>query len=186
MTQLPTRRLFTVDEYVQMGAVGILGEDDRVELVEGEVFRMPPIGSRHAACVERVRRRLERGAVGQLDVRVQNPIRLDDFSEPVPDVVIVQPRADFYAARHPGPRDVFLVIEVSDTSAGYDRSKKAALYGRAGIPEMWLLDLTRGLIEVRTFPGPAGYQNLHVLRRGDTLAPLALPELVIDGAELLG
>src|SRR5262245_37141744 len=111
-----SRRLFTVDEYYQMAQAGILHEDDRVELIEGEIIETAAIGSRHAACVDRLNQLFSGRVAGRAIVRVQNPIRLSQRSEPQPDLALLRPRADFYATGHPGPQDVLLVVEVADTS----------------------------------------------------------------------
>ncbi|GIW50689.1 MAG: hypothetical protein KatS3mg081_0044 [Gemmatimonadales bacterium] len=147
------KRRFTVAEYHKMAEAGILGEDDRVELLEGELVAMAPIGSRHATCVRRLNYLLSRGVGERAIVDVQNPIRLSEYSEPQPDLALLKPRPDFYAAAHPGPEDVLLVVEVAETSADYDREVKIPLYARAGIPEVWLVDLAGAQIE--TFRQPA-------------------------------
>jgi len=118
------RHRFTVEEYHRMGQAGILSEDDRVELIEGEIVEMAPVGSRHAACVKRLNALLSRRAGGRALVSVQDPIRLGEHSEPQPDLALLKPREDFYAAAHPGPEDVLLVIEVAETSLEYDREVK--------------------------------------------------------------
>jgi Uma2 family endonuclease len=133
------KRLFTVREFEQMDQAGIFREDDRLELIDGEIFAMAPIGSRHAACVRRLRR-LSTPALGERAlVDVQNPIVLHDRSEPLPDVILLQPRADFYAASHPWPSDVFLMVEVADTSLDYDQEVKVPAYARSAILEVWVV-----------------------------------------------
>ncbi|MFN3929840.1 MAG: Uma2 family endonuclease [Thermoflexus sp.] len=179
-------RRFTVEEYHRMREAGILTEDDRIELIEGELVEMSPISSRHAACVKRLAVLLfERGGRRFL-VSVQDPIRLGERSEPVPDLALLRPRADFYASAHPGPADVFLVIEVAETSGTYDREQKLPLYGRAGIPETWVVDLAQGEVVVGRDPSPEGYRTLRTARRGETLAPLAFPDLILPVDEILG
>ena len=131
---------------------GILAEDDRVELLEGDIVEMAPIGSRHAACVNRLNQLLSTRIAGPFIVAVQNPIRLGEFSEPQPDLAILRPRPDFYSESHPGPEDILLLVEVSDTSAEYDREVKVPAYGTAAIPEVWLVDLASG--RHRGAPGP--------------------------------
>jgi Uma2 family endonuclease len=130
MAQLPAARRFSVHEYHQMAAAGILNEDDPVELIEGEIVEMPPMGSPHAACISRLTQILVTQAGNLADVRVQLPVRLDERSEPEPDLALVKPRADSYASAHPGPDDVLSVIEVADTTLHYDRSVKGPLYAR--------------------------------------------------------
>jgi Uma2 family endonuclease len=137
MTVQIQRRLFSVHEYHQMLQAGVLGEDDRLELIEGEIVQLSPINSRHAACVNRLNALFTSRLTGRAVVSVQNPIRLDTHSEPQPDLALLKPRPDFYAASHPNPEDVLLVVEVADTSADYDRGVKLALYARVGIAEVW-------------------------------------------------
>ncbi len=186
MTLRVMTRRFTVEEYHRMVEAGILGEDDRVELIEGEIIEMPPISSAHAGCVDRLAMRLMEGLRRRAIVRVQGPIRLGERSEPMPDLALLRPRADFYASAHPGPEDVWLVIEVAETSGAYDRERKLPLYGRAGIPETWVVDLEREEVVVGRDPSPEGYRTLCIARRGETLAPLAFPDLILSVDEILG
>lgn len=136
----PSRHLITVDAFHRMGETGILGPADRVELIDGEIIDMSPIGALHAAIVAQLARHFARRAGESVFIRCQNPLRLDDVSEPEPDLVILRPRADFYATAHPGPADALLVIEVADTSLAYDLGVKVPLYARHGIPEVWVID----------------------------------------------
>lgn len=180
-----TRRKFTVEEYHLLARAGILKEDDRVELVEGEIVEMSPIGSRHAACVARLTAwagRLQGRAVAW----VQNPVRLGDFAEPQPDLALLRPRADFYAAAHPTPEDVLLVVEVAETSSDYDRQVKVPLYARWGIPEAWLVDLDRDHVEVYRDPSADGYRHVRAVPRGERLAPAAFPDLSLQADDVLG
>ncbi|MFM8436105.1 MAG: Uma2 family endonuclease, partial [Planctomycetia bacterium] len=135
----PSRHLITVDAFHRMGETGILGPADRVELIDGEIIDMSPIGALHAAIVDLLARHFARRAGESVFIRCQNPLRLDDVSEPEPDLVILRPRADFYATAHPGPADALLVIEVTDTSLAYDLGVKVPLYARHGIPEVWVI-----------------------------------------------
>jgi Uma2 family endonuclease len=139
----PAKRLFSVTEYHRFGEAGILSEDDRVELIKGEVVEMSPIGSRHAACVRALQELVQEKLGRTAQVSVQNPIQLDEHSEPQTDVALVTPRKDRYANAHPRPADVLLVIEVADTSIEFDQSVKLPLYARAKIPEAWLVDLNQ-------------------------------------------
>lgn len=177
---------FTVAEYYRMAAAGILGEDDRVELLGGEIVDMSPIGPGHASSADRC------GAVfaglvvaRRVILRTQNPLDLGEYDAPQPDVAVVRPRADFYATAHPGPADVRLLIEVADSTLAFDRSTKAAIYAAAGIRELWLVNLPDGALEVCRDPGPAGFQDRHVLQRGERVTPLAFPELEVAVADLL-
>lgn len=174
------RRLFTVDEYYEMARAGILREDDRVELIEGEIVQMTPIGSRHAACVDRLTRLLVQAAGDRAIVRVQGPVRLGDRSEPQPDVVLLKPRPDFYVTGHPGPADVILLVEIGDSSVGYDRDVKLPLYARAGVREVWIIDLAATRVEVYRAPTSEGYRDVARAPRGQQLAVQGLPGLAVE------
>jgi len=180
------RRLFTCAEYETMLAAGILSEDDRVELIEGEILQMSPIGSRHAGCVNRSNGTLSRLLQGRAIVSVQNPLALNDISEPEPDLVLLRPREDFYAGSHPGPADVLLVVEVADASLDFDRRVKAPLYARSGIAELWLVDLNGKAVEVHRRPGAHGYQEVLRHPRGERLGLLSFPDLSLMVEEILG
>lgn len=180
------RRWFSVDDYYRMIEAGILSEDDRVELIEGEVIRMSPIGKFHAACVKRLNELLVFLAGRTATVSVQDPVRLNDFSEPEPDIAVLKRRSDFYASGHPTPEDVLLILEVGNSSIQHDRMTKIPLYGRAGIPEVWLVDLGRDLIEIYTDPMGGRYQDFREAKRGETLTLSALPDVVINVEDVLG
>jgi len=180
---VPRRRRFTVDEYYEMARVGILKSDERVELLDGEIVRMNPIGSAHAWCVTRLTG-IFAPLTGQIVVWVQNPLRLDAFAEPEPDIVIV--RHDSPRDRHPGPAETLLVIEVSDSSIGADRGRKRRMYARAGIADYWIVDLNADRLEVYRNPSSGRYRSASLYRRGDTLAPLFAPEHAVDVSEILG
>jgi Uma2 family endonuclease len=177
------RRLFTVDEYYEMARVGILKPDERVELLDGEIVRMSPIGSPHAWCVKRLNRIFSQVEARCL-VSVQDPLRLDDRSEPEPDIVILQP--DTPEDRHPGPADVLLVIEVADSSIRVDRRRKLPMYARASIAEYWIVDLNADRIEVYRDPSRARYRSVTLLGRGDVVSPRFAPDLVVDVTTVLG
>lgn len=181
----PTRHRFAVDDYHRMGRAGILSEDDRVELIEGEVVDMAPIGNEHAACVDRLSDVLGMFLRPRVIVRVQNPIRLDLYSETQPDIALVRRHPDYYRSGHPGPADILLVIEVADTSVEQDR-QKIVLYGRAGVPEAWLVDLARSTIEVYRHPSVRGYDDASLMRRGQPLALEAFPDVSLRAEDLLG
>lgn len=152
-----------------MAAAGVLSENDRVELIEGEIVEMNPIGSRHAACVGRLTKILERQAGDHAIVWVQNPVQINDYSEPLPDVALLKPRDDFYAQANPQPADVLLIIEVADSSVEYDRVVKMPLYAQAGIPEMWLVNLPKDTIEIYTQPLGETYREIRLVKRGESL-----------------
>jgi Uma2 family endonuclease len=153
-TIAPSRHLISVDAFHRMGETGILGPRDRVELIDGEIIDMSPIGVLHAAIVARLASHFSQrlGPIGV--VWCQNPLRLDDISEPEPDIAILRPRADFYMTAHPGAADVLLVIEVADTSLAYDLGTKVPLYARHGIPEVWVIDAATR--HTRVFRRPVG------------------------------
>ena len=178
-------RKFTVAEYYRMGEVGILGPDERVELIDGEIIVMAPIGPNHAWSVALDIQLFSRYAGDRFFVQIQNPIHLDDRSEPQPDVMLLRSRPGGYAASHPTPADVLLVIEVADSSLEYDRDVKAHIYGRAGVPETWVKNLPEDCIERFTEPGPDGYARHTVHHRGDTLTPTSLPDLELAVDDLL-
>jgi Uma2 family endonuclease len=183
---LVRRRRFTTDEYYRMAEAGILGEDDRVELLDGVVIRMTPIGPPHAGGVNRLQQLLVQRFTGRAVVAGQNPVIIGSFSVPQPDIALLRFREDFYATRTPRPQDVLLVIEVGDSTAAFDRRVKLPLYARAGLPEVWLLDLRRDLITVHRGPTGQGYTSNETYERGRQLAPEAYPEDVLEVAELLG
>jgi len=163
-----------------MATGGVFGEDDRVELIDGEVLEMTPIGAPHAGCVNRLNRMLV-GAVGERAVvSVQNPVQVGDWSEPQPDLAVLRPRPDFYAEGHAHPADVLLLIEVADTSGPYDRGVKVPLYLAGGIPEVWVVDLPGDAVEVFRQTGWVR------LGRGDTVAVPALVGVVLDVSAILG
>jgi Uma2 family endonuclease len=180
------RRSFTVAEYERMGQFGILSEDERVELVYGEVIEMPPIGERHAACVDFLTQlitlRLRRSAI----VRVQSSVRLDEHSQPQPDITVLKRRDDFYRRAHPKPEDILLVIEVSDTTLEYDMKVKVPLYARAGIPEAWLVNLRGGRIKAYADPAKGSYQTITSYARGEEVQSRSLAALRVSVAEVLG
>ncbi len=182
---LPPRRRFTVEEFYRMADAGIFTEDDRVELIEGDIVTMMPIGARHAACVNRLNHMLARMIGDDVIVSVQNPLRLDEKNEVLPDIVVLRFRPDFYANAHPTPEDVLLVVEVAETSLAYDRETKVPLYARHDIPECWLVNLQDNVVEVYRQPSPHGYKEVHYLRSEDTLRPLAFTDIAIPVSELV-
>lgn len=163
------KRLFTVDEFHRMGEAGVFGEEDRLELIDGEIISMTPIGPRHAACVNRLTALLLPQLGSAAILAPQNPVSLSEHLEPQPDVVLLRSRSDFYSTAHPGPRDLLLVVEVADSSIEYDRGIKVPRYARAGIPEVWLVDLTARLVEVYRRPAGGGYAEQVAIGPGGSL-----------------
>jgi Uma2 family endonuclease len=186
LSSLLHRRRFTVNDYHRMAKAGILHEDDRVELLDGEIIEMAPIGSRHAATVNRMTRRFTERAAGRFIVSVQNPVRLSRHSEPQPDLLLLRYRDDEYETAHPGPGDVLLVVEVADTTVTSDRKVKLPKYAAAGISEAWLVNLPRNSIEVHRDPRDDRYQQVTVYRRGDTITLSALSGITISVDAILG
>jgi Uma2 family endonuclease len=184
-TQL-RRHLFSVAAFHRMAEAGILGEDDRVELIAGEIVEMAPVGVRHAGCVRRLNRLLSSGVGNEAIVDIQNPLRLGQHSEPQPDAMLLRFRPDLYAGSHPGPEDVLLVVEVGETPVENDREVKLPLYAEAGAPEVWLVDLGAERVEVYRRPASGGYRDRRVARRGESLSPMALPSLSMAVDTILG
>jgi Uma2 family endonuclease len=166
-----------VEQYHQMIESRILTESDRMELIQGEILQMSPVGRRHAACVDRLVELLVLQLASQAIVRVQNPIQLNNHSEPQPDLALLRRRPDFYAQGHPTPDDILLIIEVSDSSADYDREVKVPVYAQDGIFEVWLIDLNAQTLEVYREPSGKDYQVKQKFSRGQTVSPLSFPEL---------
>ena len=179
------KRKFTVAEYYRMAEVGILHNTERVELLDGEIIVMAPIGEPHATVVDRLTLAFAEVSRGRFIVRVQNPIRLDAGAEPQPDLALLRLRADFYINAHPGPADVLVVMEVSDSTLDFDREIKSKRYAAAGIPEMWVMNLPGDCLDRLDQPGPAGYARHTVFRRGEKISPAALPDLELAVADLL-
>lgn len=180
------RRRFTVDELLRLAEIGFLGVDERVELIQGEMVEMSPISEGHASSVMRLTWLLS-SIFGQRALpNIQNPVQLNDETLVQPDVALLRPREDFYSTRHPGPEDVLLLIEVSDATLRYDRRVKAALYGAAGVMEYWIINLPKRLIEVYREPQPDGYRTLTRYAPGETLSPLAFPDVMLPVSDILG
>ncbi len=180
-----TVRKFTVEEYYKLAEVGILSEDDPVELIEGEIVMKSPISSRHAACVDRLTRLFSLKVEDRAIVRVQNPVHLSRHSEPEPDISLLKPRDDFYSSKHPTPEDVLLIVEVAETSLQYGRDVKLPLYARHGIPEVWLIDLESVRIEIHSDPEGERYKGVKVVKRGDRLPLTGLPGVELAAEEIL-
>ena len=178
-----TRWRFTVHDYHRMGEAGILHEDDRVELIEGELVEMTAIGTRHFSCVNRLNRSLVMNVGDEAIVSVQNPVRLNEYNEPQPDLAVIRPRD--YRESLPEPDDVLLLIEVSDTTLPYDRGVKLPFYARAGIREVWIVNLPGETIERYTAPSANGYRRVEQMRRGQTLESTSLPGLALSVDEVL-
>ncbi|NEO85330.1 MAG: Uma2 family endonuclease [Spirulina sp. SIO3F2] len=186
MTVQILRKKFTVGQYHQMIESEILTDRDRVELLQGEIVEMSPVGFKHAACVDRLNDLLARGLGDRAIVRVQSPIQLSNDSEPQPDIAILRRRDDFYGQGHPQPPDIFTLIEVSDTTVKYDREKKLPLYAQDGIPEVWIVDLTTQIVERYTAPSQSGYQQTQTLTRQQSINLQAFPDIILSIVQILG
>ena len=179
------RRLFDVDEYYAMAEAGILTEDDRVELLDGEIVAMAPIGSLHASVVAKLTH-LFTALVGQRAVVwVQNPVRLGGRTEPQPDLMLLEPRDDYYSHGHPMPEDVLLLIEVSDTTVESDRGVKLPLYARSGIREVWIVDLRAEAVETYSEPEGDSYARTGLVGLNGELSPAALGDVSLAVRQIL-
>ncbi len=179
------QRLITVEEYHKMASAGILNADDRVELLYGKIIKMSPIGSKHAACVDKIDELLKRLLAGKAIVRVQNPLIMDDLSEPEPDIAVVIRKENYYADKHPSAEDVYLAIEVADFSLEKDRQIKLPIYAGARIPEFWIINLEKQELEVYQSPFKEQYRSKHTFFPGDEVSlphfdiPLPVSSLLV-------
>jgi Uma2 family endonuclease len=168
-----------VADYHRMAEVGILNADERVELLAGQIIQKMPKGPAHSALCKRLEKLLEQRLGDQVLVRLQDPIHLDDYSEPEPDIAVVRPQADFYATAHPTPADVHLIIEVADTTLERDLGSKAALYAAASIGDYWVLNVAARQLHVFREPSPTGYQRQLILGIQQAIAPHQFPDCEI-------
>ena len=166
----PARHRLTVRDYHRMADAGIFGEDDRIELIDGDLIDMAPIGPGHASVVNRLTQAFVLACAGRAIASIQNPVALDDTSEPQPDVVISRLRDDFYATGHPGPADILLLVEVADSSLRFDRTVKLPLYARAGIAEVWIVDSKHRTIDANKKPVGSGYGEMVTHQTGEQFA----------------
>ncbi|MBP9077848.1 MAG: Uma2 family endonuclease, partial [Haliscomenobacter sp.] len=182
MAILAKKRLFNLDEYSKMQEAGILQEGDRVELIQGEIVFMSPINSQHAGTVLKISAFLHRILQDLALINVQNPLQLNAYSEPEPDITVLKPASHFYAERHPQPEDVFFLVEVAGSSLPYDREVKRPLYAAAGIPEIWIVNLDKRRIERYRHPENGKYQTAEILPPGESfsLSPFDLQVNVND------
>jgi Uma2 family endonuclease len=180
-----TQHRFNVKEYYRMAETGVLRPDARVELLDGRIIDMSPIGPFHGGLVNRLIRLFGKLSNGRWMMSAQNPLRLDDHSEPEPDFMLLKPSPDDYTSRHPEPEDVFLLIEVAEASLDFDRKEKLPAYGRAGIAEVWIVNLRNQTVEVYREPHFTGYGSKTILHTGDQAVPQAFPDAAVNVAELL-
>jgi Uma2 family endonuclease len=185
MTLELTRHCFTISDYDRMIEAGILDEDDRVELIEGEIIEMTPIGHRHAACVKRLNSYLGRALGVDAIIGVQDPVHLGERSQPQPDLSVLRPSPNFYASAHPTAEDIFLLVEVSESSARIDRQIKVPLYARQAVADVWIVDVDDNSVTVYRDPTPTGYISVRATRRGETLTMRAFPGREIAVSDIL-
>ena len=178
-------RLLTVQEYHRMAEAGIFHPEERLELIAGQVIRMSAKGTAHESAITRTERLLHQRLGEQVLLRLQSPIQLDDYSEPEPDIAVVMPNALDYDDHHPYPEEVFLLIEVADSSLKYDRQVKALAYAKSGIADYWILDVNQRKLHVYRLPSPDGYQSETILSEDVTISPLAFADCAIAPRELL-
>ncbi|MEZ4706465.1 MAG: Uma2 family endonuclease [Caldilineaceae bacterium] len=179
-------KLFTVDDLEQMLESGILTENDNVELLDGELVTMSPVGSRHVACVNRLNQSISRIVGEEAIVSVQNPIRIRPDSQPEPDIAILRPRDDFYANALPEAIDVLLLIEVSDSSLDYDKEIKLGIYGRGGVPEVWIVNLHDEQVDSYRGPFNGGYRLRERFLLGENIKAELLPALEVNISQIFG
>ncbi len=184
-TDAPRRHRLTVEDYYRMADVGILGPEDRVELIDGEIIDMAPVGELHGGTVAQLDHLLQRLVGDRAIVFVQSTAVLGRYSAPEPDLALLRPRADFYKSALPGSDDILLIMEVADTSLRHDRDVKAALYARHGIPEFWLVDVRGKRLTRHRNPADTGYALVDVPDVNDPVAPARLPGVRIDFAAVL-
>lgn len=173
----PAAKQITIDLYQQMGEKGLLTREDRVQLIEGEILEMPPIGPRHGSVTGRLAKWLYRAVGDAAIIRLDNPVNLGEYSQPQPDLMLLQPRADDYVASHPRPDDVLLLVEVSDSTLELDKGRKLELYARFAVREYWVIDVNSRSIEVYSDPAGSEFQSAVEYRSEDTIAPRALPQV---------
>ncbi|MBR8835305.1 MAG: Uma2 family endonuclease [Stigonema ocellatum SAG 48.90 = DSM 106950] len=178
-------RLLTVQEYHRMGEAGIFHPEERLELIAGQIILMSPKGSVHESAITRTERLFRNRLGEQVLLRLQSPVQLDDYSEPEPDIAVVVPNELDYDDHHPTPSEVFLIIEVADSSLKYDREVKALAYARSGITDYWVLDVNRRKLHVYRLPSPEGYQSETIVSEDVTISPLAFPGCAIAPQEML-
>jgi len=180
----PRRLRFTVDEYYQMIELGILKDYEKAEIIEGELIPKMPIGDRHAAAVDFLNRFIIKNVSDDVLVRIQNPVRLSDYDEPEPDVVLADLRK-YDGKRHPQASEIILVIEVSDSTLKYDRNTKLLLYAEAEIPEAWIVNLPNDIIEIHQKPSNGIYQLTKIFKRGETIESEMMPNLKLEVDKIL-
>jgi Uma2 family endonuclease len=181
-----TKKLFTVDEYYKIAEAGVLSERAHTELIDGEIIEMSPMGVRHAAAITRANRLFSDAFKDKAEVRVQLPLPIGKFSEPEPDLCLVNPNRPSSETQHPGPGDVFLVLEISDSSLRYDRDVKLPVYAASGVAEVWIEDLPHRTLHVYRDPDGRAYKTVLFFSGEDSVSPLAFPGTAFTVSSLIG
>ncbi|MEB3342654.1 Uma2 family endonuclease [Okeania sp.] len=181
-----SRKLFTVDQYNKILDAGVFTENERVELIRGEIVKMSPMGIHHSACVKCLAELFILRLAQTVTVGIQDSVRLNNTSEPQPDISLLQRRPDFYRTQQPQPENVFLLIEVSDTTIKYDREVKVPLYAENNIVEVWLVNLNEKCLEVYRQPKGNGYENMQTFKKGETMTIQVFPNVTFTVDEILG
>lgn len=181
----PMRLRFSVDEYYQMIELGLLKDYEKAEIIEGELIQKMPIGEKHSAVVEKLSETLRDNLEKSVSLRNQQPIKFTDYNEPQPDLAILQRRDDFYFYEKPVPKDVLILIEVSDATLKYDRDTKLSLYAEAEIPEVWIINLPNNIVEVHQKPSNGIYQLVKIFKRGEIVESEVFPNLKLEVDEIL-
>ncbi|TAL43792.1 MAG: Uma2 family endonuclease [Methylovulum sp.] len=181
----PVKHLTNLDEWRRLGEANIFPPDSRLELINGEILEMAPIGPNHAGHLKRINNLLTLLVAGKAIVSVQDPLQLGDLSEPEPDFMLLKPNADFYSSRHPNAGDVLLLVEIADTSLKFDQNQKLRLFALHGIPEYWLLNLNDSCLEVYRKPRGEVYAEKNTLQAGDSVTLSQLPDISIQVSAIL-
>ena len=181
----PTKHLTNINEWRRLGEAAIFPPESRLELINGEILEMAPIGSNHAGHLKRINKLFTRFVPDNVIISVQDPLQLGDLSEPEPDFMLLKPNADFYSSRHPTANDVLLLVEVADSSLSFDQNQKLRLYALHGIPEYWLLNLNGACLEVYRKPSGEVYAEKTTLHAGDVVTLTQLNTISIHIADIL-
>jgi Uma2 family endonuclease len=185
VTSNPKKHLTNLDEWRRLGEANIFPPESRVELIEGEIFEMSPVGTNHAGHVVQLINFFVPKVIGKALVNAQNPLQLGDLSEPEPDFMLLKSNPDFYSTRHPNASDVLLLIEVADSSLSFDQTQKLRLYALHNVPEYWLLNLNDNCLEVYRDPFGETYAEKTTLRVGNTVTLSQLPEITVNVVDIL-
>lgn len=185
MEAWPQRHRITADEYCRMAEIGLLAPDARVELIDGEILDMPPIGKDHESVVDQLNHLFVRAVDDLAIVRVQGSVRLGSMSMPQPDISVLKPRSDFYRSRRAAASDVLLIIEVSDSTLRFDRDVKVSLYAQHGIPEVWIVDLQHDRLHFFRSLRDGEYRDSTSTPEPGVTSLTALPQISVDLSRLL-